>query len=122
MDANSQKILEIAHGYTQRRIALDSFPGKAKGIWNHKHINETGNSTSKFFIRAEGDEAIVGTEQGEEEDRWKLSDLVLGVAVKEAQGFVMFQPSRSVEEVVADMLSANGHGYGFLIDEGNFTP
>lgn len=122
MEVDKNKILAIAHGYTQRRIALNSFPKVAKGVWNYSQIKETGNCSSKVYLRTEGEDAVVGNDKGEEEERWKLSDLVLGVAVNEAQGFVMFQPSMSVEGAIHSMLSETGHGYGYLMSEGNYIP
>lgn len=120
MKPDAVKILEIAHGYTQRRITLNSFPKVAKGVWNYSQIKDGGDSTSKIYLETEDNVAIVGNEKGEKEDRWKIGDLVLGVAVKEAQGFVMFQSYLSVNEVISSMLSDTGHGYGFLTQEGNY--
>lgn len=118
MTVDNDKILEIAHGYTQRRITLNTFPKVELGVWNYSQIKNDGDSTSKVYLRTEDDVAIVG--DGKEEDRWKIGDLILGVAVKEAQGFVMFQPSLSVKDAIHSMLSATGHGYGFLTKEGNY--
>jgi hypothetical protein len=114
MDEERQnKILLIAHGYTQAAIYDPTWPGRTgqQSFWNKAEI-EAGHGSSNKLDHIEGDFAIMI-----DGARWPLSVLVYHPAVTEAQGFEMLQPNLSVEGCVRSMLSPEGHGYGHLTQD-----
>lgn len=121
MEENGKTILEIAHGYTQamRKInGVDKWVGKV--FYNATEARETGNSTALKVLRIDGDNAVMdktGDDGVKSEVSWPLSDLMYAKAVREAQGFVMFQPNNSVDFSIHLMVSPDGHGYGYLMGE-----